>query len=152
MIDYFQIEGLLTEEERFFRNKVRKFVDEECMPIIADHFDKGTFPMKLLPKMADLGFFGLPVDGYGSKRASHTIYGLICQELGRCDSGLRAMVSVQNSLVMYPIFTFGSEEQKKKWLPKMARGEAIGCFGLSEPEFGSEPFRFVRPAKKKKGG
>ena len=152
MIDYFQIEGLLTEEERFFRNKVRKFVDEECMPIIADHFDKGTFPMKLLPKMADLGFFGLPVDGYGSKRASHTIYGLICQELGRCDSGLRAMVSVQNSLVMYPIFTFGAEEQKKKWLPKMARGEAIGCFGLSEPEFGSNPSGMVSRAEKRKEG
>jgi glutaryl-CoA dehydrogenase len=82
MIDYFQIEGLLTEEETFFRNKVRKFVDEECMPIIVDHFDKGTFPMKLLPKMAGLGLFGLPVDGYGSKKASHTLYGLICQELG----------------------------------------------------------------------
>jgi glutaryl-CoA dehydrogenase len=152
MIDYFQIEGLLTEEERFFRDNVRKFVDEECMPIIADHFDKGTFPMKLLPKMADLGLFGLHVDGFGSKRASHTVYGLICQELGRCDSGLRAMVSVQNSLVMYPLFTFGSEEQKKKWLPKMARGEGIGCFGLSEPDFGSNPSGMVTRGEKRKGG
>src|SRR3990172_6641125 len=152
MIDYFQIEGLLTEEERFFRNKLRKFVDEECMPIIADHFDKGTFPMKLLPRMADLGLFGLYVDGYGSERASHTIDGLICQELGRCDSGLRAMVSVQNSLVMYPIFTFGSEEQKKKWLPKMARGEAIGCFGLSEPDFGSNPSGMATRAEKRESG
>jgi glutaryl-CoA dehydrogenase len=152
MIDYFQIEGLLTEEETFFRNKVRKFVDEECMPIIADHFDKGTFPMKLLPKMADLGLFGLPIGGDGSKKASHTIYGLICQELGRCDSGLRAMVSVQNSLVMYPIFTFGSDRQKERWLAKMARGEAIGCFGLSEPDYGSNPSGMVTRAERRKGG
>jgi glutaryl-CoA dehydrogenase len=152
MIDYFQIEMLLTEEERFLRDKVRKFVDEECMPIIADHFDKGTFPMRLIPKMADLGLFGLHVDGYGSKRASHTVYGLICLELGRCDSGLRAMVSVQNSLVMYPIFTFGSDHQKERWLPRMARGEAIGCFGLSEPDFGSNPSGMITRAEESKEG
>lgn len=139
MIDYFQMEALLAEEERAFRNKVRKFVDEECMPGIADHFDKGTFPMNLIPRMAELGLFGIHVDGYGCTRATHTTYGLICQELGRCDSGLRAMFSVQNSLAMYPIYAFGSEEQKNRWLPKMARGEVIGCFGLSEPDFGSNP-------------
>lgn len=139
MVDYFQVEGFLNEEEKSFRDKVRKFVDEECMPLIATHFDSGTFPMELIPRMAEMGLFGLHVDGYGCTKASHTIYGLICQELGRCDSGLRAMFSVQNSLVMYPLYAFGSEEQKVRWLPEMARGQAIGCFGLSEPDFGSDP-------------
>jgi glutaryl-CoA dehydrogenase len=139
MVDYFQLEGSLSEEEKSLRDKVRKFVDEECMPLIAGHFDGGTFPMELIPRMAEMGLFGLHVDGYGCDKASHLIYGLICQELGRCDSGLRAMFSVQNSLVMYPIYAFGSEEQKARWLPKMGRGEVIGCFGLSEPDFGSDP-------------
>ena len=152
MIDYFRTELLLTEAERIFREGVRKFVDEECMPLIADHFDQGTFPVQLIPRMAEMGLFGLHVDGYGCEKMSHTIYGLICQELGRCDSSLRAMVSVQNSLVMYPIYVFGSEEQKKRWLPKMARGEAIGCFGLSEPEAGSNPSGMVTRAEKYKGG
>jgi len=138
-VDYFQVEALLKEEEKSFRDKVRKFVDEECMPLIAVHFDSGTFPMELIPRMAEIGLFGLHVDGYGCTKASHTIYGLICQELGRCDSGLRAMFSVQNSLVMYPIYAFGSEEQKIRWLPKLAQGEVVGCFGLSEPDFGSNP-------------
>ncbi len=152
MIDYFRTESLLTEAERLYRDRIRKFVDEECMPLIADHFDKGIFPMDLIRRMAEMGLFGLHVDGYGCQRMSHTIYGLICQELGRCDSGLRAMVSVQNSLVMYPIFTFGSEEQKKRWLPKMARGEAIGCFGLSEPDFGSNPSGMATRAEKHQEG
>jgi glutaryl-CoA dehydrogenase len=152
MIDYYRTESLLTEAERLYRDRIRKFVDEECMPLIADHFDKGTFPRELLPRMAEMGIFGLHVDGYGCQKMSHTIYGLICQELGRCDSGLRAMVSVQNSLVMFPIYTFGSEEQKKRWLPKMARGEAIGCFGLSEPDFGSNPSGMATGAEKYKEG
>jgi glutaryl-CoA dehydrogenase len=139
MVDYFQIEGSLNEEEKSLRDKVRKFVDEQCMPLIAGHFDGGTFPMELIPRMAEMGLFGLHVDGYGCTKASHLIYGLICQELGRCDSGLRAMFSVQNSLVMYPVYAFGSEQQKARWLPKMGRGEVIGCFGLSEPDFGSDP-------------
>ena len=139
MVDYFQIEGLLTGEERFFRDKVKKFVDEECMPLIATHFDRGSFPMELIPRMTGMGLFGLHVEGYGCIKTSHTIYGLICQELGRCDSGLRAMFSVQNSLAMYPIYAFGSEEQRIRWLPGMAKGEVIGCFGLSEPDFGSNP-------------
>ncbi len=139
MVDYFHVEGLLNEEEKTFRNKVREFVDRECMPLIASHFDGGTFPMELIPKMAGMRLFGLHVEGYGCAKSNHTIYGLICQELGRCDSGLRAMFSVQNSLVMYPIFAYGSEAQKAKWLPVMAQGQAIGCFGLSEPEFGSNP-------------
>ena len=139
MVDYFQLEGSLNEEEISFRDKVRRFVNEECMPLIVTHFDRGTFPMELIPRMAEMGLFGLHVDGYGCTKASHLIYGLICQELGRCDSGLRAMFSVQNSLVMYPTYAFGSEEQKARWLPKMGRGEVIGCFGLSEPDFGSDP-------------
>ncbi len=152
MIDYFRVESLLAEAERVYRDRIRKFVDEECMPLIADHFDKGIFPMQIVQKMADLDLFGLHVDGYGCKKMTHTIYGLVCQELGRCDSGLRAMFSVQNSLVMYPIYAFGSEGQKKKWLPKMARGEAIGCFGLSEPDFGSNPSGMVTRAEKQKDG
>ena len=139
MVDYFQLEGSLNEEEKSLRDKVRKFVDEECMPLIATHFEGGTFPMEVIPRMGEMGLFGIHVDGYGCTRASHTVYGLICQELGRCDSGLRAMFSVQNSLVMYPIYAFGSEKQKVRWLPKMGRGEVIGCFGLSEPDFGSDP-------------
>jgi glutaryl-CoA dehydrogenase len=149
MVDYFQIEALLTDEERQVRDRVRKFVDEEGMPVIADHFDRGTFPMHLISRMGDLGLFGLHAEGYGCKRASQTIYGLICQELGRCDSGLRAMFSVQNSLVMFPISAFGSEEQKGKWLPPMARGERIGCFGLSEPDFGSNPSGMATRAERR---
>jgi glutaryl-CoA dehydrogenase len=152
MIDYFRVGSLLAEAERLFRDRIRKFVDEECMPLIADHFDKGTFPMDIIPRMAELGLFGLHIDGYGCTKMSHTIYGLICQELGRCDSGLRALVSVQNSLVMYPIYAFGSEEQKRKWLPKMARGETMGCFGLSESDFGSNPSGMVTCAEKSKDG
>jgi len=133
-IDYFQVDSLLTEEEKQFKDRVRQFIDKACMPMISGHCDKGTFPMEIIPQMAEIGLFGLHVDGYGCRKLSPTVYGLVCQELGRCDSGLRAMVSVQNSLVMYPIYAFGSEEQKKKWLPRMARGEVIGCFGLSESD------------------
>ncbi len=149
--DYYEIESLLSEEERAFRNRVREFVDEECFPAVADHFDKGTFPLQLIPRMGAMGLFGMQAEGYGCSRASNIIYGLACQELGRCDSGLRAMFSVQNSLVMFPIFAFGSEEQKGTWLPPMARGEAVGCFGLSEPDFGSDPSRMATTAEKQGG-
>ena len=148
-VDYYEVDALLTEGERSLRDLVRKFVDEECLPVIADHFDKGTFPMDLIPRMAEMGLFGIHVEGYGCAKANHTTYGLICQELGRCDSGLRAMFSVQNSLVMVPIYAYGSEEQKKKWLPKMARGEVIGCFGLSEPDFGSDPAGMTTHAERR---
>jgi glutaryl-CoA dehydrogenase len=137
--DFFQIEQLLTPQEIDFRNRVRQFVEESCMPVIVEHFDQGTFPLNLIPQMAELGLFGVHVEGYGCHKVSHTAYGLACQELGRCDSGLRAMVSVQNSLVMYPVYAFGSEEQRRTWLPQLQRGQAIGCFGLSEPGFGSNP-------------
>ncbi len=150
--DYYQIESLLTVEEKEIRDRVRRFVDDSCMPIIAEHFDKATFPLDLIPQMAEMGLFGLHVDGYGCRRQNSTIYGLICQELGRCDSGLRAMFSVQNSLAMYPIYAYGSEDQRRKWLPKMAKGEVIGCFGLSEPDSGSDPDGMKTRAEPTKNG
>ncbi len=151
-MDYYKIDELLTEEERGWRDRVRKFVDGEAMPVIAEFFDKGEFPMELIPRMAELGLFGLHIEGYGCKKTSETIFGLICRELGRCDSGLRAMFSVQNSLAMFPIYSYGSEEQKSKWLPRMARGEALGCFGLSEAGFGSDPAGMVTTAKREGKG
>jgi glutaryl-CoA dehydrogenase len=150
-VDFYQTELLLTAAEIKIRDTVRRFVDEECMPIIADYFDRGTFPMDLIPRMAQLDLFGVHVDGYSCQKKSHRIYGLICEELARCDSGLRAMFSVQNSLVMFPVFKFGSEEQRERWLPILARGEAIGCFGLSEPDYGSNPAGMQTTARKKNG-
>ena len=151
VVDFYQTDALLSAAEKKIRDTVRAFVDKECMPVIAEHFDKGTFPVKLIPKLAGLGLFGVHVDGYGCKQSNHTTYGLICQELGRCDSGLRAMFSVQNSLVMFPIYQFGSEQQREKWLPELASGSSIGCFGLSEPGFGSNPAGMETRAQKKKG-
>lgn len=148
-VDYYLLDELLTAEERDIRDAVRIFVERHCLSIIADHFDKATFPMQLIPRMAKMGLFGIHVNGYGCKQRGETAYGLICQELGRCDSGLRALFSVQNSLAMYPIYHFGSEEQKEKWLPPMARGEVIGCFGLSEPGYGSNPGGMETRAEKK---
>jgi glutaryl-CoA dehydrogenase len=151
-VDFYAIDRLLSKEEKIVRDTVRAFVEQECMPVIAEHFDKGTFPMQLTSRLAELGLFGVHVDGYGCSQSSHTVYGLICQELGRCDSGLRAMFSVQNSLVMFPIYRFGSEQQRTKWLPEMARGKVIGCFGLSEPGFGSNPAGMETRAQKNKNG
>ena len=151
MVDFYQIDALLSAEEKRIRDDVGAFVDKECMPVIAEHFDQGTFPLKLIPRLADLGLFGVHVDGYGCSEKSHTVYGLICRELSRCDSGLRAMFSVQNSLVMFPIYKFGSEKQRQKWLPEMAKGNVIGCFGLSEPGFGSNPAGMQTRAQMEKG-
>jgi glutaryl-CoA dehydrogenase len=151
IVDFYQIDALLNAEEKKIRDTVRALVDQECMPIIAEYFDKGAFPEKLIPKLAGLGLFGVHVDGYGCSKRNHTTYGLICQELGRCDSGLRALFSVQNSLVMFPIYRFGSEQQRRKWLPELASGSSIGCFGLSEPGFGSNPAGMVSRVHKKKG-
>jgi glutaryl-CoA dehydrogenase len=148
-LDFYGIDSQLTEDEKRVRNAVGVFVDQECMPVIAEHFDKGTFPMEMIARMASMELFGSHVDGYGCHKRSHMEYGLICQELGRCDSGLRAMFSVQNSLVMFPVFKFGSPEQREKWLPEMGRGEAIGCFGLSEPDFGSNPAGMITAARRK---
>lgn len=148
-VDLYQTDLLLSDEEKKIQGTVRRFVDQECMPIIAEFFDKGTFPMDLIPRMAQLELFGVHVEGYGCRHRSHRIYGIICEELGRCDSGLRALFSVQNSLVMFPVYEYGSAQQKEKWLPAMARGEVIGCFGLSEPEFGSNPAGMQTTATKK---
>ena len=151
-VDYYQLDELLTAEERRVRDEVRSFVERDCLPIIAEHFDKGTFPTQLIPRMARMGLLGIHVNGYGCQPLGETAYGLICQELGRCDGGLRALFSVQNSLVMYPIYHFGSQEQKDKWLPPMARGEVIGCFGLSEPGYGSNPGGMETRAEEKGDG
>ena len=150
-LDYYLVDDLLSVEEKAIRDEVRQFVDQECIPIIADYFNKGAFPMQLIARMAEMGLFGVHIEGYDCRKTNETIYGLISQELGRGDSGLRAMFSVQNSLVMYPIYIFGSEEQKQQWIPPMAQGQAIGCFGLSEPDFGSNPEGMRTQAVKKRG-
>jgi glutaryl-CoA dehydrogenase len=150
-VDFYQTDASLSSEDKELRDRVRSFVDRECMPIIADFFDRGEFPMDLIPKMAEMDLFGCHVRGYGCRHRSHLSYGLICQELGRCDSGLRAMFSVQNSLVMFPIFKFGSDSQREKWLPGLARAETIGCFGLSEPDYGSNPAGMLTTARKRNG-
>ncbi len=137
--DLYDIDSLLSEEERMIRDSVARFVDERAMPIIAEHFDNATFPRELIAEVADLGLLGSSIEGYGCAGLGSVSYGLICQELERCDSGLRSFVSVQSSLAMYPIYAYGSEEQRERWLPGMARGEIIGCFGLTESHGGSDP-------------
>jgi glutaryl-CoA dehydrogenase len=121
------------------RETVRKFVNERVLPIIGEHFEAGTFPRELIPEIADLGLLGMHLEGYSCAGLSAVCYGLACQELEAGDSGMRSFVSVQGSLAMFPIWAFGSEEQKQRWLPPMARGEVIGCFGLTEPDSGSDP-------------
>ena len=138
-VDYMHIDSLFTEEELLARQTARRFVDEQVLGLIRDCYRDGRFPMELVPKMAELGFFGANLEGYGCAGLGNVAYGLIMQELERGDSGLRSFVSVQGALVMYPILTYGSEEQKQRWLPRLQSGEAIGCFGLTEPDFGSNP-------------
>ena len=151
--DYFDVESLLSEEEILIRNSVREFVSKEIIPVIEKHYSDGTFPIHLIPKMADLGLLGTTFpDKYSCANLNYVSYGLINQELERGDSGIRSFVSVQSSLVMYPIFTFGSEEQKNKWLPLLAQGKKIGCFGLTEPDFGSNPGGMLTKAEKVDGG
>ncbi len=137
--DLYNIDSLLSEEERMVRDTVRKFVNERVLPIIGEHFEAGTFPRELIPEIADMGLLGMHLEGYSCSGLSAVCYGLACQELEAGDSGLRSFVSVQGSLAMFPIWAFGSEEQKQRWLPPMARGEVIGCFGLTEPDSGSDP-------------
>ena len=139
-VDYYDIDTLLSEEERLTRDTVREFVDDQILPVIEEHTRNCTFPKNLVPKMAELGVFGanLPEE-YGCAGMNNVSYGLIMQELERGDSGVRSFASVQGALVMYPIFAYGSEKQKKHWLPKLASGEKIGCFGLTEPDHGSDP-------------
>lgn len=152
-LDYTNISSEFTEEELMVQKTVRDFVDSELMPIIGDHFREGTFPMEMVRQFGDLGLLGinLPIE-YGCAGMSNLAYGLVCQELERCDSGVRSFVSVQGSLVMYPIYAFGSDEQKKEYLPKLARGEMIGCFGLTEPDYGSNPAGMITRAEKTDGG
>src|SRR5712692_11423485 len=147
--DLYNIDHLLSEEERMVRDTVRKFVNERVLPIIGEHFEAGTFPRELIPEIADMGLLGMHLEGYSCAGLSAVCYGLACQELEAGDSGLRSFVSVQGSLAMFPIRAFGSEEQKQHWLPRMARGEVIGCFGLTEPDAGSDPASMKTRAVKK---
>ncbi len=147
-LDLYRISDELTDEERMIRESVGRFVDSKAMPLIAECFDQGRFPAELVPEIAELGLLGSSLEGYGCAGLNSVSYGLICQELERCDSGLRSFVSVQSSLCMYPIHAFGSEEQKEQWLPRMAAGEVIGCFGLTEPHGGSDPANMKTHAKK----
>jgi glutaryl-CoA dehydrogenase len=152
-VDFYDADALLSEEERAVRDTVRDWVDDELMPVIADHYLEGKFPKALVPRMAELGFFGanLPEE-YGCAGLNNVAYGLIMQELERGDSGVRSFASVQGALVMYPIHAFGSEEQKRKYLPALASGELIGCFGLTEPDYGSNPGGLITVAKQTADG
>jgi len=138
-VDYFCVDSLFSEEELLVRQTARRFAEERVIPLIRDCFRDARFPSELIPEMAELGFLGANLEGYGCAGMSNVEYGLVMQELERADSGLRSFVSVQGALVMYPILTYGSEEQKQKWLPKLQNGTAVGCFGLTEPDFGSNP-------------
>lgn len=151
--DLFDIESVLSEEERAVRDSVRAFVDDKVLPIIGDAYVEGRFPRELIPGLAELGVFGanLPEE-YGCAGLNNVSYGLIMQELERGDSGVRSFASVQGALVMYPIYAFGSEEQKRAYLPRMARGEVIGCFGLTEPDYGSNPAGMITRAREQGDG
>jgi glutaryl-CoA dehydrogenase len=149
-IDFYRLDDLLSEEEKMVRSTVRTFVSEKVVPSADRHFEEATFPLELIPEMASLGIFGanLPEE-YGCAGMNNVAYGLVMQELERGDSGLRSFASVQGALVMYPIFAYGSEEQKRRWLPLLARGEKIGCFGLTEPDHGSDPGSMITRAELK---
>jgi glutaryl-CoA dehydrogenase len=138
-VDFVEIDALFSDDDKLVRQTVREFVDKEVVPHIEDWNREGKFPMHLVPLMAELGFYGANMEGYGCAAMSNVQYGLIMQELERGDSGLRSFVSVQGALVMYPINQYGSDEQKERWLPALQQGKAIGCFGLTEPDFGSNP-------------
>lgn len=151
-VDFYGIDDELTDEERLVRDNVRRFVDKEIVPRIGEHYQAGTFPMDLVPKFADLGLLGANLEGYGCAGMGEVAYGLAMQELERGDSGVRSFCSVQGSLCMFPIYAYGSEAQKERWLPAMAAGEAIGCFGLTEPDFGSNPTGMLTSATSLPGG
>jgi len=149
-LDYFDLDDQFTEDERMVRDTVREWVSDRYLPLAMEHFEAGTFPMELTPELADLGVFGPTTpEQYGGAGLNNVAYGLICKELERGDSGLRSFVSVQGSLVMWPILEYGSEQQKRRWLPELAAGRAIGCFGLTEPDFGSNPGGMLTTAVKK---
>ena len=146
--DFLHLDATLSEDELLVRRTARDFVEDKIVPIIEECFREGRFPRELVPIMGELGFFGANLEGYGCAGMSNVEYGLVTQELERGDSGLRSFVSVQSALVMYPIYTFGSEEQKNAWLPGLATGEKLGCFGLTEPGFGSNPGGMTTTARK----
>lgn len=152
-VDFYDVASLLSEDERAVQATVRQWVDEKLLPVINRHYVEGTFPKELIPEMAQLGFLGanLP-EAYGCAGLNNVAYGLIMQELERGDSGIRSFASVQGGLVMYPIFAFGSEEQKQRWLPRLASGELIGCFGLTEPDYGSNPGGMITTARETADG
>ena len=152
-LDFYDINSVLSEEERAARDSVRAFVNDKVLPIIGDAYVEGRFPRELIPALAELGVFGanLPEE-YGCAGLNNVSYGLIMQELERGDSGVRSFASVQGALVMYPIYAFGSEEQRREYLPKMARGEVIGCFGLTEPDYGSDPSGMITRARQQADG
>src|SRR5437867_11377589 len=151
-VDYIEVDSLFSEDELMVRQTVRDFVDEEVLPIIEHAHREEKFPMHLIPKMAEMGLFGATIHEYGLPGLNQVAYGLIMQELERGDSGLRSCASVQSGLVMYPIYTYGSEEQKSTWLPKLATGEKVGCFGLTEPDYGSDPGGMKTRARRKGDG
>ncbi|MCX7876210.1 MAG: acyl-CoA dehydrogenase family protein [Melioribacteraceae bacterium] len=152
-VDYYNIESLLSEDEIMVRDTVSDFVDAEVIPIIEKYYHDEKFPDHLIPKLGEMGLFGITLpQKYGCAEMNNVAYGLAMQELERGDSGLRSFVSVQSALVMYPIYTFGSEEQRSYWLPKLATGEKIGCFGLTEPDYGSNPGGMITRAEKVDGG
>ena len=146
--DYYDLDALLTDEERMTRDTVRSFVEQECVPLLEGCFSREEFPRQLIPRLGELGVFGANLQGYGCAGMNNVAYGLVMQELERGDSGLRSMASVQGGLAMYGIYAYGTEEQKQRWLPRMARGEAIGCFGLTEPDHGSDPGGMETRARK----
>jgi glutaryl-CoA dehydrogenase len=150
-LDLFDLRAQLSDEEALVQDTVARFVDENVLPIIAECFEHSRFPAELVPQIAELGLLGSSIEGYGCAGLNSICYGLICQELERGDSGLRSFVSVQSSLVMFPIHAYGSDEQKDHWLPRLARGEAIGCFGLTEPHGGSDPGNMKTHAKRDGG-
>jgi glutaryl-CoA dehydrogenase len=152
-VDFYRVDDLLSEEERAVRDTVRAWVEEHLIPVIGDCYIEGRFPKQLIPGLAELGVFGanLPEE-YGCAGLNNVAYGLIMQELERGDSGIRSFASVQGALVMYPIYAFGSDEQKKHWLPRLAAGQEIGCFGLTEPDFGSNPAGMITTAKETSDG
>ena len=151
-VDYLRIDSLFSEQELLVRQTARQFTDERAIPLVRDCFRDARFPAELIPEMGRLGFFGANLEGYGCLGLNNVEYGLIMQELERADSGLRSFVSVQGALVMYPILTFGSEEQKQQWLPGLQSGEKIGCFGLTEPGFGSNPAGMLSRARREGSG
>jgi len=151
-LDFYNLDQELTDEEKLVRGTVRRMIDEDILPIIAKHYQAGTFPEHLISKFGEMGLLGANLKGYGCAGMGHVAYGLICQELERGDSGVRSFCSVQGSLCMFPIWKYGSEEQKQRWLPKMASGEVIGCFGLTEPDAGSDPGSMITRADKIPGG